>query len=151
VTFPHPGVLVAAILGVCCVPAYGADRGEAGRDDPIITYKITPSYYHVSDGNHATDLNLRANLDEHVAWFGYYQDRNDARQMRLGYENTQETAFGHLTLSVQSASHGFVGGSAIEEIGGDTFAILGLGADQSARLLQPQLRSQCRHHLRHRD
>jgi hypothetical protein len=62
-----------------------------------------------------------------VAWIGYYQDRNAARQTRLGYENTQERAFGHLTLSAQSASRGFVGGSATAEIGGDTFAILGFG------------------------
>lgn len=107
-------------MGACSALADG--QAASG-----IAYKLTPSYYHVSDGNHAIDLNLRANLDTHAAWLGYYQDRNDARQTRAGYENTQELAFGRLILSAQSASHGFVGGSATAEVGGDTFAILGFG------------------------
>lgn len=95
--------------------------------EPSLAFKLTPSYYHISDGNNAADLNLRVNYGDNVGWIGYYRDRQGFQQVRAGYENHADLGAVRLVLSAQVASRGFLGGSANAEIGGDTFAIVGFG------------------------
>ena len=109
-----------AVLGAVCLPSASAD--ESG-----IAYKFTPSYYRISDGNNAADLNLRADYATHVGWIGFYRDRAGFQQARAGYEKHADLGNVRLVLSAQAASRGFLGGSLNAEIGGDTFALLGLG------------------------
>ncbi|BBP03551.1 hypothetical protein TPL01_10900 [Sulfuriferula plumbiphila] len=94
---------------------------------PSLAFKLTPSYYRISDGNNAADLNLRANYGDNVGWIGYYRDRLGFQQARAGYENHTGLGAVRLVLSAQAASRGFWGGAANAEIGGDTFAIVGFG------------------------
>ena len=91
------------------------------------TFKLTPSYYLSSSGNNATDLNIRASRDGHTAWLGEYADKNGYQQTRLGYEYKFDRDILRPTISVQLASGGFIGGSLTTEIGGEYYAIIGLG------------------------
>lgn len=95
--------------------------------EPSLAFKLTPSYYRISDGNNAADLNLRANYGDNVGWIGYYRDRLGFQQARAGYEKHIAWDAVRLVLSAQAASRGFLGGSANAEVGGDTFAIAGFG------------------------
>jgi hypothetical protein len=99
----------------------------AQNDEPILSFKLTPSYYKISDGNNAADLNLRAEYGAHYAWLGYYRDRAGFEQTRTGYEYHADFGTVHAISSAQVASRGFLGGSITTEIGGDTYAIIGWG------------------------
>lgn len=92
-----------------------------------VSYKLTTSYYQASDNNDAVDLNIRGNYGSHTAWIGEYGDRQGFRQLRTGYEYSPDYGLLRPTFSLQLAEGGFVGGSLSTEVGGDTFAILGLG------------------------
>ena len=96
-------------------------------NQPTLAFKFTPSYYRISDGNNAADLNLRANYGDHVGWIGFYRDRTGFQQARAGYEKHFDLDVVRLVLSAQAASRGFLGGSINAEIGGGTFAIVGFG------------------------
>ncbi|MCX7186612.1 MAG: hypothetical protein NTW57_05080 [Methylophilales bacterium] len=102
-----------------------ADAPVASNDS--IAFKFTPSYYFSSNGNNATDLNFRASRDGHTAWLGEYIDKSGYQQTRLGYEYKFNGDILRPTLSAQLASGGFVGGSLTSEVGGEYYAILGLG------------------------
>ncbi len=121
---------VSVLLGVAgYLVAHSAVASEkaSNEDSPKIAFKLTPSYYQLSDGNDAFDINLRANLAQHTAWVGQYRDKKGYSQARTGYENKLDFGLARLTLSAQLASGGFAGGSGTAEIGGDTFGILGFG------------------------
>jgi hypothetical protein len=107
------------------VPCFSAQ--EVDPESSKIAFKITPSYYASSDGNDASDVNLRGTLGAHTAWIGFYQDRAHYQQTRIGYDYRHDYGFFRPVLSAQLASGGFLGGSATAEIGGDTYAIAGLG------------------------
>lgn len=107
---------------LCVISVSGASAGEAG-----IAFKLTPSYYRISDGNNAADLNLRAGYGNHVGWVGLYRDRSGYEDFRAGYEKHADLGAARLVLSAQVASGGFLGGSVNAEIGSDTFALLGFG------------------------
>lgn len=119
----HLLAFLVACLASCGNAAYANDDPSAEHG----AFKLTPSYYHQSDGNHAQDLNLRYMRGAQTAWLGYYQDRAGYRQARTGYEDTLGLAFGQITLSAQLAGGGFAGGSASAQIGGESFAIVGIG------------------------
>lgn len=89
-------------------------------------YKLTTSYY-TANNNNAYDVNLRANNGDHTAWIGQYQDSTEFKQTRAGYEYKEDENKLRITWSAQAASRGFIGGSATAEVGGDTFAIAGIG------------------------
>lgn len=95
--------------------------------EPLLTFKLTPSYYHISDGNDGTDLNLRAEYGDHYGWVGYYHDRQGFAQTRVGYEYHADFGYVRTVASAQTATHGFIGGSLNAEIGGDSYAIIGWG------------------------
>ena len=107
---------------LCVISVSGASAGEAG-----IAFKLTPSYYRISDGNNAADLNLRAGYGNHVGWVGLYRDRSGYEDFRAGYEKHADLGAVRLVLSAQVASGGFLGGSVNAEAGGATFALLGFG------------------------
>ena len=114
----------AAIIGVL-LTASALAQSEL---DPALTFKLTPSYYRISDGNNAADLNLRAEYGtQHYAWIGYYQDHQGFAQTRAGYENHADFGYVRTITSAQVATRGFLGGSLTAEVGGDTYAILGWG------------------------
>jgi len=109
--------------------AFFAASASAAADDSSsgnIDYKLTASYYN-TDSDKAGDINLRAHTGAHTAWLGHYQDDTGFRQARAGYEYAEDEGVLRVTWSAQAATRGFVGGSATAEIGGDTFAIAGIG------------------------
>ena len=125
----------AAAFIVAAIPCFAADLSGATKDNHDATsgqkegiaLKFTPTYYHSSTENPAWDFNLRGNLGAHNAWAGYYRQREDFQQLRLGYDYTWDAPFGKLTPSVQYATHGFWGSSLNAEIGERYFALLGFG------------------------
>lgn len=110
---------LCALLAAGCVTNAMADES--------IAFKLTPSYYRISDGNNAADLNLRGDYGTHVGWVGLYRDRSGYEDLRAGYEKHADLGALRLVLSAQAASGGFVGGSVNAEVGGATFALLGFG------------------------
>lgn len=105
-----------------------ADSTETKVVEPAkVSYKLTSSYYDASDNNNALDVNLRTKYAEHTAWIGEYGDKKGFRQFRAGYEYSPEFAYIRPTFSLQLASKGFIGESINTEIGGETFAIIGIG------------------------
>ena len=101
----------------------GAESGRAAE----WAFKFTSSYYATTHQPGAIDLNLRANHGPHALWFAYYRRGSEFEQARTGYEYTAETSIGRVVSSVVLATHGFAGASINAEIGGDMFALLGLG------------------------
>ncbi len=116
------GLLACAALA--SVPAW-ADDGDA--TDAGVKYKLTPAWYDNSDGSDAWDVNLRADLGDQKVWLGQYQDEQNFRQTRAGYEYDPDFGWVNLSLSAQAATRGFLGGSAQANVGGETYAIIGFG------------------------
>jgi hypothetical protein len=125
-------VIVAGVYGMllCASGAY-ADPTPPGETDEVApeawAFKFTPSYYFTTNQPGAYDLNLRANNGSHAVWLGYYRQTNEFEQTRTGYEYTMQTSFVQLVPSLQVATHGFVGGSIIAQVGDSIYAILGFG------------------------
>ena len=116
---------IAILRLAACLSSCIAAPAWCGDDDLAI--KFTPSWYQSADGNHAWDLNLRANRGPHSLWAGQYVAREGQRQFRSGYEYTQYFPDGHVVWSVQAASGGFAGGSATLQVGNPFYLIAGLG------------------------
>ncbi|MEB0013975.1 hypothetical protein QN360_09310 [Glaciimonas sp. CA11.2] len=107
--------------------AQAVDVSEAVSENlKKIDFKITPSYYQSSDRNDATDINLRVSRGEHTGWIGRYGNSNGFVQDRIGYSNNHDFGLVRLVSSVEYGGGGYAGVSASTEIGGDTFAILGI-------------------------
>jgi hypothetical protein len=104
-----------------------AQAGDPTASEEAIAYKLTPTYYHTTNETPAWDFNLRGNLGVHTAWIGFYRRAEEFQQLRLGYENSLETAFGRVVPSLQVATRGFFGGSITAEIGDRYFGLLGWG------------------------
>lgn len=94
--------------------------------DQHIDYKLTGSYYPSSDGNDARDINLRASFSAGNAWVGNYRDRDGFEVSRVGFDTTFDFRYGRVNLSPEFGSTGYASGWVGTELGGDTFAILGL-------------------------
>jgi hypothetical protein len=90
-------------------------------------FKVTPSYYQTAQETSATDVNVRANRDNHAMWIGQYDQANSFHQTRGGYEYTATTAWGQIVPSLQAASGGFVGGSLNAQWGQSTYLMTGWG------------------------
>ncbi|SNS63055.1 hypothetical protein SAMN06265795_104207 [Noviherbaspirillum humi] len=116
------------VLHAGTAPAQESGKRPPPSIDPNpVNLKFTPSFYQSSDGNHAFDANLRGNHGPHALWLGWYRDREDFRQLRGGYEYTQDFSYGRTVWSVQAASGGFLGGSANMQVGDPVYALLGFG------------------------
>jgi hypothetical protein len=125
-------IALACLLAIAspCFAADASGETKSARElSPAsgVTLKLTPTYYHNSSTNPAWDINLRGSLGAHNAWVGHYQQHQDFRQVRLGYDYTWDAPFGKLIPSVQYATHGFWGGSLNAEIGERNYALLGFG------------------------
>ncbi|MFA5171368.1 MAG: hypothetical protein WC426_07360 [Sulfuriferula sp.] len=118
---------LACALAIISTVLTSSVFAQSEPTEPLLTFKLTPSYYHISDGNDGTDLNLRAEYGDHYGWIGYYHDRQGFAQTRVGYENHADFGYVRTVVSAQAATHGFIGGSLNAEIGGDTYALLGWG------------------------
>ena len=104
-----------------------AGAAHAGDDTPAkIDYKLTGSYYSAADGNDARDLNVRASYGVSNAWLGQYRDQQGFVQERLGGDTRVDLGPARLTINPEFGSGGYAGLSASAEVGGDTYAILGL-------------------------
>ena len=121
-------IFLSSITFLGCAAAYSAEEPEKiVEEEKKIEYKLTPSYYSSTDGNSASDINLRGSIGQHTLWVGIYGDKNSYHQERAGYENRMDFGLTRWVLSTQFASGGFIGGSVTTEIGGDTFGIVGIG------------------------
>lgn len=122
---PSPVSLTRAVfVFMLCTQAAMAWCEEAA---PALSFKLTPSWYQSSDGNDANDINLRGTSGPHTAWVGLYRDHADFRQIRGGYEYTQDIGPGQLVWSAQAASGGFLGGSITLQLGDPWYLIAGFG------------------------
>ncbi len=124
--FTKRAVCLAALVsagGAWAQDTNGADNAQ--QREPA--FKLTPSYYRSSDGNDASDLNLRASIGDHTVWIGAYRDRAGFSQARAGYEFHQDSEALRVIWSAQLASRGFIGGSVTAEVGGANYAIVGWG------------------------
>jgi len=119
-----PLACLLACAALSCPPAR-ADDGDAA--DAGAKFKLTPAWYDNSDGNDAWDVNLRADIGDQKVWLGQYQDQQNFRQTRAGYEYDPDFGWVNLSLSAQAATRGFLGGSAQANVGGETYAIVGFG------------------------
>jgi hypothetical protein len=125
-------VVLASVCGMLLsVANVHADPTPPGETEELVpdvwAFKLTPSYYATTNQPGAFDLNLRANHGAHAVWLGYYQRSTEFDQARTGYEYTLQLPLLQLVPSLQVATHGFVGGSVIAQVGDSIYAILGLG------------------------
>jgi hypothetical protein len=114
------------LLSITLLLAAHSRAADSNNVENNIEYKFTSSYYNTNSGD-AYDVNLRGNSGNQTAWLGEYQDYTGFKQARAGYEYQQEEDIARITWSAQIASRGFVGGSATAEVGGNTFALIGIG------------------------
>ena len=120
-----PATLARTVLALLlCTHAATAWCDDAA---PKPSFKLTPSWYQSSDGNDATDINLRGTLGPHTAWVGLYRDHADFQQARTGYEYTQDIGPGQVVWSAQAAAGGFLGGSITLQLGKPWYLIAGFG------------------------
>ncbi len=107
--------------------AYPAGLPDVPAEEPEKTeFKFTASSYQSSVDNDATDFNLRISHGEHTGWIGRYADSNGFAQERLGYDNRQDFGLLRLVSTIEFGSGGYKGIAAATEIGGSTYAILGM-------------------------
>ncbi len=133
---PHPSktyklqrtTLFAAMLSAIAAPciAQASSPAESSLQNDW-RFKLTPSYYQTSQQTGATDVNLRANKDQHALWVGQYEQPQTFHQTRIGYEYVHDTDWGQIVPSLQGASGGFLGGSLNTQWGQSTYLIAGLG------------------------
>lgn len=110
-------------LSALLLPGAGFAGEPAGSKTD---YKLTAAYYAAQDGNDGKDLNLRASLSDANVWAGHYRDKAGFRQSRLGGDTRLDYGAVRIGLSLEAASGGYKGAYAGAELGGDTFAIVGL-------------------------
>lgn len=91
-----------------------------------VDYKLTAAYYSAQDGNDGKDVNLRASFADGYVWLGHYRDKDGFRQTRAGGDTHLEYGMARIGMSLEMATGGYKGAWAGAELGGDTFAIIGL-------------------------
>lgn len=121
------GIFVVIALAHAPGAQAAHEDSDQHHDSEPVTFKLTTSYYDQSDGNAATDANIRTNRGPHAAWVGFYRDHADFQQVRAGYEFSQDAGPAHLVWSAQAASGGFLGGSVNAQLGDPNYLILGFG------------------------
>ena len=127
----HPRLASALRLGLWVHACLLAGPALAETATPEATeawrFKLTPAVYVTTGQTTATDINLRANRQDHALWVGHYQQNGNGQQTRAGYEYTVSTEWGQIVPSLQAATGGFVGGSANLQIGQQLYGIVGWG------------------------
>ena len=117
--------LVYISVTIFSAPCHGVQ--EVVSENSKVAFKLTPSYYLLSDNSDAIDLNLRGSIGKNTAWIGLYQNKTNYQQIRSGYEYRFDYEFVRPVWSAQLASGGFFGGSVNAEVGGDNYGIVGFG------------------------
>jgi hypothetical protein len=110
--------------------AMSAHAQDGAPDTPKApAFKFTTGLYSSSAGGGlGLDLNLRHSSDFGNVWLGWFRSpRTDTSQTRAGWDRTFTLGPVRLVPSLQVASGGFVGGSAMVETGDSWFAGVGLG------------------------
>ena len=97
-----------------------------------VSYKLTAGQYLLSGGGlpgaSGLDVNLRATGSFGNAWVGWYgSPSQDIKQVRAGWDNSYKLGPVRFIPSLQIASGGFVGGSAMVETGESWFVGVGAG------------------------
>lgn len=120
--------VLSVMILFCCTSIWAEDVKRQPESDVVHTdFKLTPSFYQSSDGNNASDVNLRASHGAHAGWIGFYRDQADYQQTRAGYEFTSEYELARIVWSAQAASGGFLGGSINAQVGGTVYGLAGFG------------------------
>jgi hypothetical protein len=114
---------VCALCAGALLPAAALAQEDNGGK---IDYKLTAAYYSAQDGNDGKDVNLRASFADGYVWLGHYRDRAGFRQTRAGGDTHLEYGIARIGMSLEMASGGYKGAWVGAELGGDTFAIVGL-------------------------
>ena len=130
IQFPFllPCSLVFAGLQTACIGfAHAADD----TNKPV-AFKLTTGLYQLTGAGlppaTGLDVNLRATGNFGNAWLGWYgSPSQDIKQVRAGWDSSYTVGPVRLMPSLQIASGGFVGGSAMVETGDTWFAGAGLG------------------------
>lgn len=127
-SFLLPCSLVFAGLQTACIGfAHAADD----TNKPV-AFKLTTGLYQLTGAGlpaaTGLDVNLRATGNFGNAWLGWYgSPSQDIKQVRAGWDSSYTVGPVRLMPSLQIASGGFVGGSAMVETGDTWFAGAGLG------------------------
>lgn len=133
----NPQRPAAVVLAAGLALATALLAGGSAQAEPA-DFKLTLGRYASSDGHTGLDTNLRASTGAHTGWLGFYSDRSGgaeartgARQTRSGYEFRHGSDDHGDALrsvwSLQSASGGVAVAAVTAEVGGATYALLGLG------------------------
>ena len=120
------GLLAALLLGPPGVALAAEDVA------PPISYKFTAGHYQLSGvglpAAAGLDANLRATGSFGNAWLGWYgAAAQDVKQVRAGWDSSYKLGSVRFMPSLQIASGGFVGGSAMVETGDTWFVGVGAG------------------------
>ena len=118
-------IFLTACAIICVATRANAQDAAAEKND--IAFKLTSSYYDVSDSSHAFDVNLRGSIGAHTTWVGFYKDSLSFKQTRTGYEYRGDFNLIRTVASIQAASGGFAGGSLMAELGDENYVIAGWG------------------------
>ena len=120
-------VAVALQLLLLAGSCQAQDRAPDAAQAPA--FKFTTGLYSSSAGGGlGLDLNLRHSSDVGNVWLGWFRaPRTDTSQTRAGWDRTFTLGPVRLMPSLQVASGGFLGGSAMVETGESWFAGAGLG------------------------
>lgn len=110
---------------------FGLARAADDAVQPIL-YKLTVGQYQLSGGGlpaaSGLDVNVRATGSFGNAWLGWYGSASqDVKQARAGWDSSFPLGPVRFVPSLQIASGGFVGGSAMVETGQTWFVGVGAG------------------------
>ena len=120
-------------IALTCLIASSALAADApAESEKPISYKLTASHYQLSGGGlpnaSGLDVNLRASGSFGNAWVGWYgSPSQEIKQVRGGWDSSYKLGPVRFMPSLQIASGGFVGGSAMVETGDSWFAGVGAG------------------------
>lgn len=125
-------VLVTLLFGALGSIGSAQAADEAALSEKAVSYKLTVGQYQLSGGGSPAgsglDVNLRATGSFGNAWLGWYGSASqDIKQVRAGWDSSYKLGPVRFMPSLQIASGGFVGGSAMVETGDTWFAGAGLG------------------------
>ncbi|NEX64489.1 hypothetical protein [Noviherbaspirillum galbum] len=116
----------AALLLIACAAFCGSAGAE--EEGTKIDYKLTGSYYHASNGNDAEDINLRATVGDSNYWIGHYREKDGFAQSRLGMDTRFDLhELLRASISPEIGTLGYKSLNLGAEVGGETYAILGIG------------------------
>ena len=122
----------STIALTCLIASSALAAAPTVEPEKPISYKLTAGHYQLSGGDlpnaSGLDVNLRATGSFGNAWVGWYgSPSQDIKQVRGGWDSSYKLGPVRFMPSLQIASGGFVGGSAMVETGDSWFAGVGAG------------------------